>query len=143
MPDIIHKIGVNARKEEVFKALSTIEGLAGWWTTATSGESAPGKKIEFRFNQHLVGMRVEELEAGRRVVWQCVDDGTPDWLGTRVTFELSEEGGRTTLVFGHRAWREVSPFFGHCSMKWATFLLSLRDYAEKGEGRPFPRDIQI
>ncbi|HEX6277961.1 MAG TPA: SRPBCC domain-containing protein [Polyangiaceae bacterium] len=134
---------MKARPEDVYRALATIDGLSGWWTTTTSGESAPGKKLEFRFDQHVVGMRVEALEAGKRVEWQCVDDGTPDWLGTRVTFELSEEAGRTTLVFGHRAWREANPFFAHCSMKWATFLLSLRDYAEKGEGKPFPRDIPV
>jgi hypothetical protein len=28
-------------------------------------------------------------------------------------------------------------------MKWATFMLSLRDYLETGKGRPFPNDIQI
>jgi hypothetical protein len=31
----------------------------------------------------------------------------------------------------------------HCSTKWATFLLSLKDYVEQGEGRPEPRDTKI
>jgi len=31
----------------------------------------------------------------------------------------------------------------HCSTKWATFLLSLKDYVERGEGRPEPRDTKI
>jgi len=143
MSDITHKISMNAPKSEVYRALSTLDGLSGWWTSTTGGESAQGKTIEFRFNQHVVGMRVDELESGKRVAWQCIDEGTPEWLGTRVTFDLSEDAGRTTLLFGHRAWKETTPFFAHCSMKWATFLLSLRDLVETGAGKPFPRDVQV
>jgi hypothetical protein len=28
-------------------------------------------------------------------------------------------------------------------MKWATFLLSLRDYVETGKGKPSPHDLKI
>jgi hypothetical protein len=28
-------------------------------------------------------------------------------------------------------------------MKWATFLLSLKDLMEKGKGRPAPDDLEI
>jgi hypothetical protein len=31
----------------------------------------------------------------------------------------------------------------HCSTKWATFLLSLKDLVERSEGRPEPRDTKI
>jgi hypothetical protein len=31
----------------------------------------------------------------------------------------------------------------HCSTKWATFLLSLKDLVENGKGRPEPRDTKI
>ncbi|HKQ68773.1 MAG TPA: SRPBCC domain-containing protein [Polyangiaceae bacterium] len=141
MADILHKISINAPKERVYQALSTVDGLSGWWTSTTSGESAHGKTLEFRFGKHVSPMRVEELEANRRVVWRSEEKS--EWLDTRITFELSEDAGRTTLLFGHRAWKDGTPFFAHCSMKWATFLLSLREYAETGHGRPFPHDLQI
>ena len=31
----------------------------------------------------------------------------------------------------------------HCSTKWATFLLSLRDLVETGQGQPSPDDLKI
>jgi hypothetical protein len=31
----------------------------------------------------------------------------------------------------------------HCSTKWATFLLSLRDLLETGRAHPTPNDIKI
>jgi hypothetical protein len=34
-------------------------------------------------------------------------------------------------------------FMGHCSTKWATFLLSLRDLVETGQGKPAPHDLKI
>lgn len=142
MPDILHKISINAPRERVYAALATVDGLAGWWTSTTSGESKPGKTLEFRFGKHVCRMRVEAQQQGEHVAWRCTDD-TGEWVDTQLTFDLLEDAGRTTLLFGHRAWREGSQFFAHCSMKWATFLLSLRELVESGTGRPFPRDVQI
>jgi uncharacterized protein YndB with AHSA1/START domain len=142
MPDILHKISINAPRERVYAALSTVDGLASWWTSTTSGESEPGKTLEFHFGKHVCKMRVEALEGGKHVAWECTD-ASPDWNGTKLSFDLSEDAGRTTLLFGHRAWREANAFFASCSMKWATFLLSLREYVESGSGRPFPRDVAI
>jgi len=34
-------------------------------------------------------------------------------------------------------------FMHHCSTKWATFLLSLRDVLEKSSGHPAPHDVKI
>lgn len=142
MVDILHQITIDARSDQVFRALATLDGLAGWWTRTIAGESALGKIIEFRFGEHASHMRVDNLDVGKRVVWECTQSA-PDWVGTQITFDLSEEAGRTTLRFGHRGWKEPSDFFAHCSMKWATFLLSLRDCVETGGGRPFPGDVAI
>ncbi len=35
------------------------------------------------------------------------------------------------------------PAFSSLLYKWATFLLSLRDYVEQGQGQPFPDDVKI
>lgn len=146
MSDITHQIHINRPKADVARALHTIEGLASWWTRTTEGSTAPGELIAFRFGSHLTEARVNELTEDR-VAW-TFENSNPDWQGTRVTFELEAvesdtPGARTLLRFGHLGWREQGDFFGHCSMKWATFLLSLRDQVERGEGRPFPNDLAI
>jgi hypothetical protein len=46
-------------------------------------------------------------------------------------------------MFADRNWREEVEFTAHCSTKRATFLLSLRDFAERGQGQPAPNDLKI
>ena len=148
MADIIHRIGIKSPQTGVHKAVSTIEGLAGWWTEETSGDAAVGGKITFTFRSpagDLVGqmvMEVVESAAPQSVRWVCLE-GPPDWIGTKFTFELSEQDGQTILIFGHRGWAEASESMAHCSMKWAVFMLSLKDYLQTGKGGPSPHDLKI
>jgi hypothetical protein len=47
------------------------------------------------------------------------------------------------VLFKHAGWKEPVEFMHHCSTKWATFLLSLRDMLESSSGRPYPHDVKI
>ena len=50
MLDIRHEVGIRTDDaDEVFAALTTIEGLAGWWTTDTTGDGDVGGTLRFRF----------------------------------------------------------------------------------------------
>src|SRR5262245_630018 len=49
MIDIIHRVGIKAPVAKVYAALSTVEGVAGWWTKETTGVSKPGGNIDVRF----------------------------------------------------------------------------------------------
>jgi uncharacterized protein YndB with AHSA1/START domain len=147
MVNIIHRIGIKASPEKVFAALSSITGLANWWTNEVSGSTEKGGKIEFIFraiNGDVKGSMLMQVENTTPdcVSWRCVD-GPTEWINTQIRFDLSQQDNQTILLFGHREWREAVEFTAHCSMKWATFLLSLRDYVETGKGKPSPNDVKI
>lgn len=148
MVDIIHRIGIKAPIAKVYEALSTIGGVAGWWTEETEGTSSPGGAITLRFRNgqgDIMGemtMEVVELDPNRKVHWRF-NAGPGEWVGTDVTFDLSQDGDYTIVLFGHRNWREAVEFTAHCSMKWATFLFSLRAFVETGNGKPSPHDVKI
>ncbi len=148
MIDIQHRIGIRAPIDAVYRALATQAGLAHWWTEDVRGEARPGGRIDFRFRAPdgtcvgEIAMAVIELAEGQRVRWRCVA-GPAEWIDTEIRFELLRQDGLTIVRFGHLAWREAVEFTAHCSMKWATFLLSLRDYVETGHGRPAPGDLKI
>ena len=148
MINIIHRIGTRSGPDKVYKAIATIEGLANWWTEEVEGDEQVGGKIKFTFrgkSRDLKGemvMEVKELDPRKNVKWQCVE-GPDEWVGTDITFDLSQQDDQTIIIFGHRNWREAIEFTAHCSMKWAIFLLSLRDYIETGKGSPSPNDVKI
>ena len=51
MVDILHKVGIKGSLDDVYDAIATRDGLAGWWTVDTQGESAVGGVLRFRFPQ--------------------------------------------------------------------------------------------
>jgi uncharacterized protein YndB with AHSA1/START domain len=148
MLDIVHRVGIKAPASQVYEALSTIDGLSRWWTTTTSGSSKVGGTIGFRFfietGAEIGGfdMDVLELVPNEKVRWR-VKGGPAEWIGTDIEFVLSRQDEHTIVMFAHRGWREEVEFTAHCSTKWATFLLSLRDLLETGQGRPAPNDLRI
>ncbi|ADP79233.1 SRPBCC family protein [Pseudofrankia inefficax] len=144
MVDILHRVGVKAvTPEKVYEALTTVEGLAGWWTDDTKGDGDVGGVLQFRFPP--VGgfdMRVVELLPPERVAWRVVD-GPEEWVGTTIDWELRQSGDYTIVLFSHEGWREPGEFMHHCSTKWGSFLLSLKALLETGVGAPAPRDMEI
>jgi hypothetical protein len=56
---------------------------------------------------------------------------------------LKAEKGQTIVLLTHANWKKPVEFMYHCSTKWAIFLLSLKDWLEREEGRPLPYDIKI
>jgi hypothetical protein len=138
MPDILHRVGVNAKPDRTFAALATIAGLRGWWQSEASGNPTTGGLINFGF----CDMQVLSAEPGKRVHWRCTR-GPQEWLGTEVIFRLDWKEEQTFILFEHANWREPVEFMHHCSTKWATFLLSLRDWVEHGRGTPEPHDVKI
>lgn len=148
MVDIIHRVGIKAPVSKVYAALSTLEGVAGWWTKETTGSSKVGGTIDVRFlspaGEEIGGMKMEvvALEPNKKVHWRF-KAGPEEWIGTDAIFNLSQEGEYTIVLFGHRNWREAVEFTAHCSMKWAIFMLSLKERMETGKGKPSPQDIKI
>jgi uncharacterized protein YndB with AHSA1/START domain len=143
MVDILHRVGMeSASVEQVYEALTTIEGLSGWWATDTKGQTDVGGILEFRFAPGGFDMKVLELKPAQSVLWEVVD-GPPEWVGTTVRFDLKQDGDYAIVLFAHQGWREPVEFMYHCSTKWATFLVSLKQLVETGNGAPEPHDLQI
>ena len=145
--NILHRVGIKAPMNEVYKALTTREGLAAWWTNSTQAESKVGGALRFRFSAggaEIGGfeMKVLELQPAKRVLWQVVG-GPEEWVGTKISFELKQQGEFSIVLFKHQGWKEPVEFMHHCSTKWATYLVSLKSLLETGKGKPNPNDTHI
>ena len=142
MPNICLTFGTKTAAPVIRDALTTLTGLASWWTTETAGDTNQHGTVTFTFGGNGgFDMRVIRSDA-QHVHWECVK-GPDDWLGTRIEFDIETRETHSQVMFRHAGWKSENPFFHHCSTKWATFLLSLRDYVETGKGQPYPDDIKI
>jgi hypothetical protein len=73
------------------------------------------------------------------VEWKSVSAG-PAWRGTTISFELRPQGNETTLAFAHRGFRAADDEYARPNTRWGYYLVSLKDYLEKGKGTPDPDD---
>jgi uncharacterized protein YndB with AHSA1/START domain len=138
MPDILHRVGIAAEPMRVFEALTTLAGIQGWWVSTATGDAAEGTAFEFG-NRH----RLEVTHADPSVVRWRYTGTMSEWLDTEIEFRLEWRENQTFVNFSHRDWREPTEMMRHCSTKWATFLVSLKELVERGDGRPTPRDVKI
>ncbi len=142
MEKIRHRVGIRAPQEAVVAKLTTLDGLASWWTRDVEGDPGEGGKVEFWFGRPDRGAAMEVAQVtDNAVVWNCVG-GPDEWVGGVLTFDLDQQGDETVLKFTH-SWREPVDFMFHCSTKWAYFLLGLKSSLETGEATPFPGDLKI
>ena len=104
MVDIVHRIGATASQEDVYAALTTIDGLAGWWTEDTKADGDPegsaassgsGSTARPSPAASTCGCWSAPVEC---VLWEVVE-GPDEWLGTHIEFELSQEDGYTIVMF--------------------------------------------
>ena len=137
MADIKHNFTISAPKDKVYDAISQEDGLKGWWTYDTTAKAEEGYVNHFRFGKsHFKKIKVTTLDAPNRVHWECVE-GDPEWLGTKIAFELEDRETKTFLKFSHCDWAEQSEYFGVCNYHWGRFLASLKSLCETGKGQPF------
>lgn len=103
----------------VFAALTTIEGIRGWWSPKAHGGADECEPFMFRRNQ------LEVIEAGPDPVRWLYSGPATGWVGIEIVFRLEWREIQTVVLFSHRGWREPVEFMHHCSTKRATFLPSL------------------
>lgn len=138
MKKIIHAVEINSPRSKVFEAITTQEGLSNWWTTKVSVETGLGGIVDFTFMEGFnPDMKVTQLEPDTSVHWQCVG-GHDNWLDNTFSFELSDRGDNTLLMFTQNYAQELSDeVYGIYNYNWGYYLESLKGYCENGTGKPF------
>lgn len=121
----------------VYKALTSEKGLGEVWTKKLKVKPEIGFINEFDFDEgYTTKMKTIELIENKRIVWECIDSDE-EWIGTKISFELTEENNVTTITLKHFEWRELTDFYRWCSYNWAMFLFSLKTYCENQKGLPY------
>ena len=139
---MLHAVDVEADASATFRALTTTQGLAAFWTSDCEAEPRLGSVARFGFAGAPVDlrMRIDDLRDGRSVGWACLGD-FPWWAGTRVTWEFAPAamGSGTSVLFRHEGWPADHPEREHAKVNytWGRIVGALKAYLESGERQPF------
>ena len=131
-------IRVMATPDALFDALTTVSGLAAWWSPAT-GSGGTGGELSFLMNapEPLV-IHVDDATRPTSVRWTVTDcPFLPDWIGTRPTFTITPIDGETTeLHFRHFGLDDRLECIDMCTRGWNHYMTSLCDHLQIGRGSP-------
>lgn len=137
MATLYHQLVINAPASQVFKALSSSEGIGAWWDTPQAGSHDGLRAWLFKPSpEHdVLKMVIDESITDTRILWHCVsqhDASSPAsaWANTGIVFELESHEDQTLLSFRHTGWEEANPFMGFCNFQWAMSLKALKQCCE-------------
>lgn len=137
MEKIEHINYIKAPIDKVYEALTTEEGLGNTWTKKLKVKPELGFVNEFDFDDDYdTKMKINVLNPLEKIVWECIHSD-PEWVGTSISFDLTEKDGVTAVVLRHYDWRELTEFYRWCNYNWAMFLYSLKHYCEDQKGMPY------
>ena len=136
MAEMLHAIQIAALPQTVFNAVSTQDGLRGWWTADSAAEPKVGSIAEFGFGNHATAFRMKISECNvETIVWECLGD-VDEWRGTRLVWSLLAVEGGTFVRFTHSGWKSVDGWFAQCNSTWGELMHRLKAYVEgKNPGR--------
>ncbi len=138
MAEIKHLVKIESPTEDVYRALTTQEGITSWWTSDADVKREEGEVSEFRFfkGASLKRMQIIKLVEDALVKLRCIE-GPETWKHTELHFVLDQEDedGATVLHFSHIGWRSKGSIFQLCSFDWAMYLNALRNYVESGQSQ--------
>ena len=127
---------IRGNAADVFDRVATLDGIAAWFTKATSDSYTEGGCITLHFSgEEPVHFEVSTIRPHREIVWRCVSDENM-WAGTQIRFTFVQDGTITTVRFDHEGWSEITDIFRDCAMSWTYFMHSLRQLVETGKGTP-------
>ncbi|MCX5316863.1 SRPBCC domain-containing protein [Streptomyces sp. NBC_00154] len=139
MADIALQIRIAADPETMYRAISTPEGVAGWFTTGAEISEGVGAlhRLSFPGAPMTWDFRIDEAAAGKRLA-QTVVAGPPQWIDTEIVYALEAhpEGG-TVVRFDHTGFAEIDDMFREVTMGWAGMFARLKEYVETGTPVPY------
>src|SRR5258708_5437180 len=98
MKTIYHLVDIAAPRGTVAAALTSIEGLASWWTTQVSGDAGADGEITFTFGAEFNPVMHVVRADSDSVSWLCTG-GVAQWADNTFWFDLADRDQGTRLRF--------------------------------------------
>ncbi len=144
MQKTVHFIGAKTSKVQMFRAISTPEGLAAWWASSAQGQVKKGETLQLHFaGLTTLKFTYDMIEPDEKLVLTCYDSFKA-WDQTQLVWTLEEKEGQVFLTHIHQniPYGDLESL-AYFSTKWTVYLLSLKQYLETGLGTPYPGEAKL
>jgi uncharacterized protein YndB with AHSA1/START domain len=145
MASYTKSLRIRAPPRKLYEAVSTVQGLKGWWSDNTDAENGD---ITVRFSgKNFQTLRLLDHTPDKTVVWEWIaqyfpQEGatqTDEWVGTRVSFDIqANPDGSSVLSFTHIGPTPQLTCYVKCVGGWDHYLKCLQAYCETGRSTPYP-----
>ena len=135
MADVLFRFDIDAPPEPVLAAITTSEGIQGFWTSRAEVPSRVGETLKLGFSVAPApfDLRLEQSDE-RMVVWRT-ETFPPHWVGTTVRWEVEPREGGATVAFRHEGFTDEAEA-GRVAYTWGQIMTRLKQYAETGRADP-------
>ncbi len=126
---------------EVFKA---INNPRAWWSESIDGSTDKlNGAWTYHFGEsHRSKIKTIEMIQDKKIIWLVEDNyfsftkDKSEWVGNKITFEISRQGDKTQLVFTQIGLTPTYECFNACRDAWTGFVQkSLRSLITTGKGQ--------
>lgn len=135
MAEAVFLVDIDAPAIAVRDALTTQNGIVGWWTTDAMVPGAVGDVMALGFPDapERFNLRVDPADDDR-VRWTSVGPFPPHWTGTEISWTImgNPDGSGSRVFFEHTGFGAADPMLGHTAFTWANLMNSLKAYCETG-----------
>ncbi|MDQ0639313.1 hypothetical protein QF042_002878 [Pedobacter sp. W3I1] len=118
---------VDQTPKEVFEAVIAPQK---WWSGDFDGNTTNlSDEFTYRYQDlHYSKQHVAELIPDQKVVWLVTEsqlnflEDKSEWTGTKIIFEISQEGDKTRLLFIHQGIHPGIECYNACSTAWGQLI---------------------
>ncbi len=134
---IYHDLLIRSTLSNVFKAVSDPKELVNWWPLECSGHPQKGEVYRLYFGPEYdwYGVVIEFEQDHSFYIKMTHSD--PDWDPTSFGFIFIRQDDSVLVQFSHTGWEACNAHFRRTSFCWASLLIGLKNYVEKGVVIPF------
>jgi hypothetical protein len=130
----------------VFEAINNVRG---WWSDEIEGSTDVRDAVFYYHFQdvHRCTIKITELVPGQKVTWLVLDNyfkftnDKNEWNGNRISFEISDTGNGTQLLFTQTGLVPAYECYDICEKAWTQYVQqSLLSLITTGKGQPNAKD---
>lgn len=146
--DLTAIIVVNQTPKEAFDAILNIKK---WWSENIEGETSNvGDEFTYRAKtMHRCRMKLIEAIPDKKITWEVTDNyfsftkDQTEWIGTKITFDISQEDGKTKIEFAHVGLVPSHECYEVCEGAWTDYITnSLYSLITTGTGYPNSKECE-